>query len=263
MINYSDDILITKKQTDEYSKKFGLKNTLSSLNLWAIGVGTIKTGTFFGWNSGLASAGVMGFLIATIIITVFYFILISVFSKLAIMLPYAGGPYAYARKGLGPVQGYFAGILTIVEFAFAAAAVTSIMDYYIAEFYTDNISVNIALLCYLFFLVTDILGAKISAVMQFVFTGLAISGLIIFFIATAASIDLSLVMDNMNYEILLSGHSGVIQALPFAMWFYLCIEGICLASEETKNPKKSIKLGFRYSMLTILKIGRASCRERV
>ena len=40
--------------------------------LWALGVGAVISGDFFGWNFGLASGGFGGLLVAALIITVMY-----------------------------------------------------------------------------------------------------------------------------------------------------------------------------------------------
>ncbi len=41
-------------------------------SLWALGVGAVISGDFFGWNFGLAAGGFAGLLIATVLITVMY-----------------------------------------------------------------------------------------------------------------------------------------------------------------------------------------------
>ena len=41
-------------------------------SLWALGVGAVISGDFFGWNFGLAASGFGGLFIATLIITAMY-----------------------------------------------------------------------------------------------------------------------------------------------------------------------------------------------
>jgi ethanolamine permease len=41
-------------------------------SLWALGVGAVISGDFFGWNFGLAAGGFSGLLVATGIITLMY-----------------------------------------------------------------------------------------------------------------------------------------------------------------------------------------------
>ena len=59
-----------RKAGDDYFEKRQLKRVASVLSLWALGVGAVISGDFFGWNFGLASGGFGGLLVATIVITI-------------------------------------------------------------------------------------------------------------------------------------------------------------------------------------------------
>jgi ethanolamine permease len=48
------------------------------------------------------------------------------------------------------------------------------------------------------------------------------------------------------------GWPGVFAALPFAIWFYLAIEGVAMVAEEVENPKKTISKGYIYGILTLV-----------
>jgi ethanolamine permease len=39
------------------------------------------------------------------------------------------------------------------------------------------------------------------------------------------------------------GYVGVWAAIPYAIWFFLAVEGVPLAAEETKNPKRDLPRG--------------------
>jgi len=41
-------------------------------------------------------------------------------------------------------------------------------------------------------------------------------------------------------------------ALPFAIWFFLGIEGLANVAEEAENPQKDIQKGFGYALLTLV-----------
>ena len=43
-----------------------LKKALTPVHLWAIGVGLVISGEYFGWNYGWGVAGTVGLLIATL-----------------------------------------------------------------------------------------------------------------------------------------------------------------------------------------------------
>jgi ethanolamine permease len=87
-----------------------LKKVLKPVHLWALAVGLVISGEYFGWNYGWSVAGTMGFFIATIIITVLYVTFIFSFTELTTSIPNAGGPFAYALKAFGPTGGLIAGL---------------------------------------------------------------------------------------------------------------------------------------------------------
>jgi ethanolamine permease len=48
------------------------------------------------------------------------------------------------------------------------------------------------------------------------------------------------------------GWGGVFAALPFAMWFYLAIEGVAMVAEEVKDPQRTIPRGYIYGIITLV-----------
>jgi ethanolamine permease len=53
------------------------------------------------------------------------------------------------------------------------------------------------------------------------------------------------------------GWAGVFAALPFAIWFYLAIEGVAMVAEEVEDPKRTISLGYIYGILTLVVLAMA------
>src|SRR6185295_9167917 len=49
-----------------------------------------------------------------------------------------------------------------------------------------------------------------------------------------------------------NGWSGAFAALPFAIWFYLAIEGIANVAEDARNPQRDLPNGFIASMATLV-----------
>ena len=50
----------------------------------------------------------------------------------------------------------------------------------------------------------------------------------------------------------MGGAPGVFAALPFAIWFFLGIEGTALAAEEATDPARSLPRGFLYGIATLV-----------
>ena len=48
------------------------------------------------------------------------------------------------------------------------------------------------------------------------------------------------------------GYAGIWAAFPFAIWFFLAIEGVPLAAEETRNPKRDMPRGLIAGMAILL-----------
>ena len=67
-----------------------LSRVLGPLHLWALAVGLVISGNYFGWSYGMESGGPMGLLIALIPVTIFYVTFMLSYSELATMIPHAG-----------------------------------------------------------------------------------------------------------------------------------------------------------------------------
>ncbi len=59
-------------------------------------------------------------------------------------------------------------------------------------------------------------------------------------------------MENFLKDALPFGYSGVFAALPFAVWLYVCIEGVAMVAEEVKNPARNIPIGYISGILTLV-----------
>ena len=57
---------------------------------------------------------------------------------------------------------------------------------------------------------------------------------------------------NLARDALPHGWVGAFACLPFAIWFYLGIEGIANAAEEARNPQRDVRIGFSSAMLTLV-----------
>ena len=46
--------------------------------------------------------------------------------------------------------------------------------------------------------------------------------------------------------------SGIVAAIPFAIWFFLAIEGVAMAAEEAEDPRKTIPKAYISGILTLV-----------
>ena len=107
-----------------------LKRSLRITHLWSLAVGLVISGSYFGWNYGWDVAGPVGFLVATLLVTVFFIGFIFSFTELNSRIPDAGGPFAFGQAAFGKWGGWLAGYATLVEFVFAPPAIAFALGSY-------------------------------------------------------------------------------------------------------------------------------------
>jgi len=225
-----------------------LKKVLKPVHLWAIAVGLVISGEYFGWNYGWAVSGTIGFLIATLLVTVLYITFIFSYTELTTSIPNAGGPFAYSNRAFGPVGGFIAGYATLVEFVLAPPAIAFALGSYMNFLYPVLPVIPVALSCYVIFISINLLGIRESAVFSLIVTLLAVGELLLFMGIVAPHFK----MDNFIRDPMPFGWNGVFAAIPFAIWFYLAIEGVALVAEEVKDPQRNIPKGYIYGLLTLI-----------
>ncbi len=49
----------------------------------------------------------------------------------------------------------------------------------------------------------------------------------------------------------MTAFGGMFAAIPFAIWFFLAIEGVAMAAEEAKDPKRTIPIAYITGVLTL------------
>ncbi|MDN4524000.1 ethanolamine permease [Fictibacillus fluitans] len=225
-----------------------LQKQLKPIHLWAISVGMVISGQYFGWNYGFEQGGIIGLAIATLIVTVFYTTFMFSYAELSTSIPQAGGPSAYARRAMGPFGGYMAGMACLLEFIFAPPAIAVSTGAYIHFLIPVVNPVYATVGAFIFFILLNLIGVKEVAVIELTATILALIGLSIFYVAGLPHVEASNIFNGNSF---LNGPTGVLAAIPFAVWFYLAIEGGAMAAEEVENPRKDIPKGFIGAIITL------------
>src|SRR5215831_12936437 len=75
-----------------YLHEHALKKPLRVLDIWALGVGVVITGEYFGWNLGLKDNGPVAMVVASLIVCLLYLTWVLALSELSVAMPFAGGP---------------------------------------------------------------------------------------------------------------------------------------------------------------------------
>lgn len=224
-----------------------LKRSLKPIHLWAIAVGLVISGEYFGWNYGWGVAGTIGFLIATLIITVMYVTFIFSYTELTTAIPHAGGAFAYSYRAMGPFGGLIAGYATLIDFLLATPAIAFALGSYLHFLYPAVPVLASALFFNVVFIFINILGVKESATFSVFITILAVAELLLFMGVIGPHFKLANYVANpMPF-----GWTGIFAALPYAVWFYLAIEGVAMVAEEVKDPEQNIPKGYISGLATL------------
>jgi len=216
--------------------------------LWGLGVGYVISGMYFGWNLGLQQGGTLGLAIATFFIIIMYVTFTYSYAELACAIPKAGGAFDYAKRALGDDLGFIAGIAQNIEFIFAPPAIAFAIGAYFNLFFPQIPILVIAIFSYILFTALNIYGVKAAALFELVITILAVAELLIFSGITLPHVQLN----NLQHNAFPNGWPGVFAAIPFAIWFFLAIEGVANVAEEAINPQRTIVFGFGSAMITLV-----------
>jgi ethanolamine permease len=232
-----------------------LKPTLGTLHLWGLAVGLVISGEYFGWSYGWGTAGTLGFLVTTLMVAVMYTCFIFSFTELTTAIPNAGGPFAYSLRAFGVTGGMIAGLATLIEFVFAPPAIAMAIGAYLNVQYPSLDPRVAAIGAYIVFMTLNILGVSIAATFELVVTVLAVAELLVFMGVVAPGFSFSnFVLGGWagSDTFSLPAISGIFAAIPFAIWFFLAIEGAAMAAEEAKDPKRTIPRAYVAGILTLV-----------
>jgi len=170
------------------------------------------------------SSGTLGFLVTSAFIALMYATFIFSFTELTTAIPHAGGPFEYSRRAFN------------VQFP-------ALEPKWIATG------------AYVVFMALNIAGMTIAASFELVVTLVAIFELLGFMGVVAPG------FSSANFvkggwsgadTFSLAAVPGIVAAIPFAIWFFLAIEGVAMAAEEAKDPRRSIPIAYIGGTLTLL-----------
>ena len=225
--------------------------------LVGLGVAYVISGDYAGWNFGLAQGGWGGLFIATLLMATMYLCMCFSLAELSSMIPTAGGGYGFTRTAFGPWGGFLTGTAILIEYAIAPAAIACFIGAYCESLFGIGGWV-VYLAFYVVFIGIHVLGAGEALKLMFVITAVAAIALGVFIVAMVPHFQLANLFDIPATEatgastFLPFGYLGIWAALPYAIWFFLAVEGVPLAAEETKNPKRDLPRGLIGAMLVLL-----------
>lgn len=225
-----------------------LKRSLTPAMVWGMGVGYVISGNYFGWNLGLEKGGTLGLAIAIFFIIILYITFTFSYTELACSIPKSGGAFDYANRAFGRDVGFITGMAQNIEFIFAPPAIAFAIGSYGNIFFQDVPILVFSVIAYFVFVALNISGVKVAATFELVITIVAVAALL-FFSALAFP---KFQFNHLQQNAFPYGYAGVLAATPFAIWFFLGIEGVANLAEEAINPKRTILVGFGSAIVTLV-----------
>ena len=228
-----------------YLEQRSLRRHARILHLWAMGVGAVISGDFFGWNFGL-QYGFPAMLGALAIATVLYAGLCFSIAEMAAALPHTGGAYSFARTAMGPWGGFITGLAENMEYVLTPAVIVVGIGGYLGAIFGAPASLAPLwwLLCYALFVGLNCWGVELSFRFSVVVTIAALVVLGVFYALAFTRLDLP------RWSV--GGTGSPLDALPFAIWFYLAIEQLPLAAEESHDPTRTLPRGLVAGFATLV-----------
>jgi ethanolamine permease len=259
---------------EDYFQKRGLRRHAGVWSLWALGVGAVISGDYYGWNFGLDVGGFGGLLLATAVIAVMYYGLCYSIAEMSPALPHTGGAYSFARSAMGPWGGFLTGLAENMEYVITPAVVVGAIGLLMQSIVIDLFNVTGDpfwnsepvwwAIFYAIFVWINVVGIEATMRFTVTITVLALAILGIFYVSALVSgeFDPGLwfnipagggdPLPDGGGPFLPHGIGGIFKALPFAIWFYLAIEELPLAAEESLDPKRDVPKGTIWGMHTLL-----------
>lgn len=251
-------------RSDEYFQHRQLRSGAAGWVLLAgLGIAYVISGDFSGWNIGLSEGGWGGLLIAFVLMGLMYTCMVFGLAELSSTLPTAGAGYGFARRALGPLGGFATGMAVLIEYAVAPAAIATFIGGYIEALGLFGITNSwpVYLVTYLVFMGIHMYGVGEALKLMFGITVVAVLALAVTVVALVPHFDAANLFDIVPNDaagasaFLPMGYAGAMAALVYGIWFFLAIEGVPLAAEETADPRRDMPRGIIVAMGFLLVSG--------
>jgi ethanolamine permease len=238
----------------DYFAARGLRRYAGVVSLWALGVGAVISGDFFGWNFGLAAGGFGGLFVATLVITALYAGLCFSIAEMTAALPHTGGAYSFARSAMGPWGAYVTGLAENMEYILTPPVIVVGIGGYLCAITGAPSSWAPALWLVSYAVFVGLNAAGVEATFQFTvfITVVALAILAVFFAGALPHFELANARTPGDAPWFPNGARGVLGCLPFAIWFYLAIEQLPLAAEEAHTPERDLPRGIVLGLATLV-----------
>lgn len=208
--------------------------------LASLGVSFVISGDFAGWQFGLKLGGFGGLAVALGIVAALYLGMCLCLAELSAAIPSAGGGHLFATVALGRTGGFITAAAIMIEYVIAPAAITTFIGGYVESLQLFGLTNGwpVYLASYVIFVLIHLAGAGEALKLMLGITGAALVALVIYSFTMAPHVSTANFADGL--PLFPHGAGSVWHAIPFAIWFFLAVEGVPMAAEDAKNPSRDI-----------------------
>ncbi len=230
-----------------------LSKVLGPIHIWALGVGIVLVGEFYGWNFMIAKGGSIGALIAAWTVAMFFIMLVMINTEIGAVMPEQGGQYTMAKYLMGPLAAFNVGLMMVFEYVMLESGDLLVVGQ-IANLLVPGVQpLPLILASGLALTLLNYKGTEGSLTVNFVITALAfITIFVLLFSANSFDPNATMLQLKTMTDGLPFGYIGVIGAMQFAIFFYLGIEGTVVNSDSCRSTSRAIPVGSMIAIATLL-----------
>lgn len=240
-----------------------LKVQATTFPLWGLAVTAVLGGDFYAWNRGF-QYGLGPFAVSSVLVTIVFVTLVFSVSELSSALPFSGGSYGFVRATLGKYLGLLAGLAESMGYILSVAATMMTVAQMVTYATNADAKWEIlwVLIAYCIAVGLHIAGGSIMWKSMIVLAISQIVVLIVYLFSAFLHGDLMnkcVLPDN----VLGSGdtkwwaldYRSVMKTTPYAVWWYLGVEILPFAAEETVDAKRVVPRASLLAMATLIGTG--------
>ena len=232
------------------------KGAIGWILLASLGVSYVIAGDYSAWNFGLQHGGWGGLAASVVFGAAMYYALLAPLAELATIIPEAGGGSAFAARAFGPWAGCLTGACVWLEYTAAAAVIAVFLQSYLQALIGIG---GPPIIVGFFVLFVGIHAAGVGEALKLllVMALVALIGLVVFAASMAPHFSaahlLELPPDGSPgaSRLLPMGFLGIWATLPFGTAFFLGVEGIAMAAEETRDAHRNVPRGMLAALLVL------------
>ena len=228
-------------------------------DVWAMGMATVLTGTYYGWNYGL-TAGFGSYLIAQVIQGLSYIVLVFALAEIISSTSFSGGAYGMARVMLGFYPGFLMAMFELTEYiTYAGAAYQYVAAFLCTKLdwdmsYQSLVAFVLCVILTLLLLESDRIFWSINAL----FGVYCVFGILFY---CFGSLPYTNFMQNASMHNdhspsapsnwFAGGMTVFLQVLPLTTWAFGGIEAGALVTDMIHEPRRNLSRGLAIGVLSL------------